>query len=468
MKRLALFYVILMPFLLSACSLPAVPSAPPVSEPAYGLRLYLQPLPQEAQNLTLTLTDFAAIRADGTHVPLTAPPLILDGSRLMEKQKRLLASTLPPGKYQGVSLRIANADLRTDEGMTSLLVSEEPFLLKEDFRVLPDNTLALFLALEPQRLITDGYRLTPLFSLWKSLPALPELKGLISNSAAGTLCVFEKRSAQVVGVLAVGRQPKGLVLDSRQRRAYVALAGDDTLAAIDLINEKIQDKLRLRAGDTPGELALAPDGRTLVTANTATASLSVVSTSPLAEQGRLLLTTAPGSVFFGPSSTLVYLLQPDINAVALVDTHRQDIIASANLEFSPIRGAASPDGRSLYLITADSPYLLVVDAASLRLTDRILVGYGARSLTVNPHSGLVYVGMASGEIAFIEPGLSLPIDTLQGEEEAVWLHVDLEENALFVVSARHDRVAKYDLVSKKRLGLLEAESGSYAAVLMGD
>ena len=433
-----------MPFLLLACSLPVIPS-PAVSEPDYGLRLYVQPLPQEAQNLTLTLADFAAIRADGVPVPLTTSPLKLDGNRMMEMQKRLLAKPLPPGDYQGLSLRVANAELRTDEGMISLLVTEEPFVLKEDFRVLPDSALALFLALEPQRLVTDGYRLTPLFSLWKSRPALPELKGLISNSDAGTLSVFEKRSSQVVGVLTVGRQPKGLALDSRQRRAYVALAGDDSLAAIDLINEKVQDKLRLRAGDGPSELAISPDGGTLVTANAATASLSIVSTSPLAEQGRLLLTTAPGSVFFGPASTLVYLLQPDINALALVDTHRQDIIASANL-----------------------PYLLVLDASSLRVTDRILVGYGARSLAVHPHSGLVYVGMASGEIAFIDPALSLPIDTLQGDEEAVWLHVDLEENALFVVSARHNRVAKYDLVSKKRLGLLEAEAGSYAAVLIGD
>ncbi|MCP3177773.1 hypothetical protein MJO47_11720 [Desulfuromonas sp. KJ2020] len=467
MNRLFLLNVLLMPFLLMACSLPVIPS-PAVSQPDYGLRLYVQPLPQEAQNLTLTLADFAAIRADGVPVPLTTSPLKLDGNRMMEMQKRLLATPLPPGDYQGLSLRVANAELRTDEGMISLLVSEEPFVLKEDFRVLPDSALALFLALEPQRLVTDGYRLTPLFSLWKSRPALPELKGLISNSDAGTLSVFEKRSSQVVGVLTVGRQPKGLALDSRQRRAYVALAGDDSLAAIDLINEKVQDKLRLRAGDGPSELAISPDGGTLVTANAATASLSIVSTSPLAEQGRLLLTTAPGSVFFGPASTLVYLLQPDINTLALVDTHRQDIIASANLEFSPIRGTASPDGRSLYLITDDSPYLLVLDAASLRVTDRILVGYGARSLAVHPHSGLVYVGMASGEIAFIDPALSLPIDTLQGDEEAVWLHVDLEENALFVVSTRHNRVAKYDLVSKKRLGLLEAEAGSYAAVLMGD
>ena len=466
-KKRFSFGVILMSLLLAACSLPAVPAAS-ISEPAYGLRLYLQPLPQEAQNLTLTLDDVAAIGADGSRFPLGSSPLILPGSELMALQKRLLASPLPPGDYRGLSLRVSAADLHTDEGTTSLLVPEEAILLTEDFRIARESTLALFLALEPQRLVTDGYRLTPVFSLWKARPALPELKGFVSNSAAGTLSVFEKRTPEVVSVTAVGRRPEGMALDRRQRRAYVALAGEDSIAAVDLINEKVQDKLRLRPGDAPGEMALSPDGHTLVVVNEETSSLSILNATPLYEEGRLLLPSAPGSVFFGPSNAVAYLLQPEINALALVDLHRQEIIATVYLDFTPVRGAASPDGRSLYLLTADSPNLLVVDASSLAPRDRVLVGYGARSLVVNPHNGLVYVGMKSGEVAFVDARVSLPIDALQTAGDAAWLSIDTEENALFVVSSRDGRLAKYDLVSKKRLGLLETDAGSYAAVLMGN
>lgn len=468
LKRCLFLKVILMSFLVAACSLPAAVPVIPVSEPSHGLRLYLQTLPQEAQNLTLTLADFKAIGIDGSNIHLDTPPIFLQGHELLALQKRLLSAALPPGEYRGLSLRVTAADLHTDEGITSLLVPDEPVVLQQDFRISQEKTLALFLTLEPQRLITDGYRLTPTFSLWLPKPALPELKGFVSNSAAGTLSVFEKRTPQVVSVLSVGRQPQGLVLDAEQRRAYVALAGDDSIAAIDVTNEKIQDKLRLRPGDAPSELALSPDGHTLVAVNEETSSLSILNADPLYEQGRLLLSSSPRSVFFATSNAITYLLQPEINALAMVDLKRQEIIASVNLEFSPIRGAASPDGRTLYLLTADSPNLLVVDSSSLALRDRILVGYGARSLAVNPHNGMVYVGMKSGEVAFVDAEVSLPIDSLRSDGDAAWLSVDTEENALFVVSGRDGRLGKYDLISKKRLGLIETDGGSYAAVLMGD
>ena len=460
-------YFLLISLLLAACTLPA-PQVRTVSPPGAGLRLYLQPFPQEAHRITLTVANLTARRADGSEELLLQEPLVFKADDLIRVQKKIFTGNLTPGRYLGLSLSIESATILTDEGETALLVPNEPLLLNEEFRIDPDQTLALFLSLSPERLITDGYRLTPTFSLWKPQPVLPSLKGLVSNAAAGTLTLFEKKTPAVVSVIDAGKTPQGLVLDQFRRWAYVALTGDNTIAAFDLTNEKIQGKIRLRASDAPQELALSPDGRFLVSANVGSNSVSILSASPLAERNRILLTTSPSSVFFGPDSNHAYVLEPEANAIAVVDVTRQELGASANLEGSPLRGVAGDDGRSLYLITADSPNLLVLDSSTLEVTERIFVGYGALSLTVNQSNGLIYVGRQSGEIAIIDSRVNLPIDSLQVGDDVAYLTIDQEENTLFAISGQNGRINKYDLVSKKLLGTIEADAGSYGLVVMGE
>jgi len=459
-------YFLLLFLMLAACAGPPLPVVP-ASPPGAGLRLYLQPLPQEAHRITLTVSNLTALKADGSEEPLLQESLVLRADELIGIQRKLFSGNLPAGRYLGLRLRIDGATLLTDEGETDLLVPAEPLLLSAEFRIEEDRTLALFLSLAPERLITDGYRLTPTFSLWQPRPALPSLKGLVSNAEAGTLTLFEKKSPAVVSIIAAGRKPQGLVLDQTRRWAYVALAEDNAIAAFDLTNEKIQGKIRLRSGDEPQELALSPNGQTLVATNARSNSISILNTTPLSERGRILLTTSPASIFFGPANDRAYLVQPETNTLAVVDLIRQQITASVNLEDSPIRGASSSDGRYLYLLT-DSPNMLVVDSTALTVKERVFVGYGALSLLVNPSNGLVYVGRKSGEIAIIDPDVNIPIDSLRISGDVADLALDREENTLFAVSSQTSHITKYDLISKKLLGTLDADAGSYGLVVMGE
>ena len=453
--------------MLLSCSFPQG-TLQTVSVTGSGLRLYLQPLPQEAHRLTLTLSGISATQANGTEIPLVTGPAELKGQDLTTTQKRLFSGDLPEGLYTGLTLRFASAMLLTDEGDTSLLLPAGPISLNQEFRIESHQALALFITLSPERLVTDGYRFTPTLSLWKSLPVLPSLKGVISNGDAGTLTIFEKKTPMVVSIITVGQRPQEMALDAVQHRAYVALQGENSIAVLDIVTEQTQDKLRLRSGDAPKELALSPDGRKIVTANVRSNSISILDTSPLSERGRIQLITSPASVFFGPFSDRAYVVQPETNALTVVDLERQQVLTSINLEASPVRGAASADGRSLFLITEDSPNMLVLDAASLVIVDRVLVGYGATCLTVNPGNGLIYVGRNTGEIVLVDPKVSIPIDTFKVAGDVTYLALDREENTLFAVSSQKQQITKIDLVSKKHLGTLDTDPGPFSLVVMGE
>jgi hypothetical protein len=156
------------------------------------------------------------------------------------------------------------------------------------------------------------------------------------------------------------------------------------------------------------------------------------------------------------------------NTISIVDLFRREIFTTQTLEETPLRGAVSADGTSLYVITKNSPNLLIIDPTSLSITGRIFVGMGAASIKLDPESGLVYIGKRMGGVAVVDPLLGMPIDTFRLSGSAVALAIDGDENNLFVASSDKMAIKKMGLISQKVSGAIEVEEGCYAVVLMGE
>jgi len=180
------------------------------------------------------------------------------------------------------------------------------------------------------------------------------------------------------------------------------------------------------------------------------------------------LPSAPTSVVAGGSSRRAYAIQPLSNAVSIVELSSRSIAATRILDETPIRGAISRDGGSLYVITRYSSDLLVLDAVNLSLQGRIYVGTGAASIRTDPKTGLIYVGKRTGGISVLDPSSLLPIDRFRIDGKVEFLAIDNDENSLFVVLPDSATIQKLDLISKKLKGVIEVGAGSYAVVVMGE
>lgn len=237
---------------------------------------------------------------------------------------------------------------------------------------------------------------------------------------------------------------------------------------LDLVRQRIERKIRLRPGDRPHRLALSADRNTLLVVNAGSQSLGLLDARSFRERRRLLFGSRPAEVFSAPGAerAYAYLLLPEENALARIDLTRGSVELRTSLAESPIRGLAAPDGRRLYLLTENSPELLVVDAFSLRISKRIFIGFGATCLT-QTDNGLLYVGLRSGEIAVVDPRVELALDSFQAGGAVRELVVDRTENCLFVLTDRH-QLEKYDLVSKRRLGVVELDSAGFTLGLLGE
>jgi YVTN family beta-propeller protein len=435
-KDRSLLLLTLFVFIASGCAPQPIPDYKPPLQKQGEVHLFLQPLPQEAHALTFVISDLSLV-------------------------------AVKPGTYKALSITITQAFMLGEEGESSLLVPAEPLVISQDITVLRNKAKALFLTLAPEKLVTDGYRFTPEFALVK-LHRQPNMIGFISNTMLNTVSVFNKRTMQVIDVIATGAEPQGMALDQNVRRVYVASTGKDEIAAMDIGTSDVLGIIKLHFGDDPVEIVLAADNRTLLSANHGSNTVSIVDTDSMTEVGRINLDTEPSWLVAGRSGQQAFVLQGISNRISVIDFSRNSVIAALSLDETPVRGALSRTGRELYVITRRSSDLLVIDVPSLTVTGRIFVGSRAASLAVDPKTGLVYVGKKSGEIAVVEPLSLMYIDQFFVDGDASYLSVDIEENSLYVLADNGSLMQKVDLVSKKRSGTLATEAGSYGVVTMGE
>ncbi|RJX35037.1 MAG: YncE family protein [Desulfurivibrio sp.] len=451
-----------------SCTVQTVPVQPPAAA-AGSFALYLQPLPQEIHLLHFSITGLVALREDGGEIPLTMTMDRIAGEDLVGIQKKLATAPLPPGVYQGLSLQVVDATLRGEEGDINLLAPEEALRLTYQFTIIKGEAKTLFLSLSPERLVTSGVLFSPKFALWEPERLLPSLKGFASNSGSDSLIIFNKRTAQTVGTLHVGANPKGMALDQRRGWLYVALARENAIAVVEVSNGVILGKVRLQFGDEPCELALSPSGSTLVAINQGSNTVSIIDAASLFEKGKIRLTAEPTGVFMGPEEGRAYVLQGSSGTISVVDLAGRKVVISKEVEEFPFKGAVNADGSLLYLISDFSAHLLVVDAASLSVIRKIFIGQGALSLKADHKTGLVYIGMQDGAIAVVDPRSALMlIDSFSLPAGVHHLAIDNEENALFAVLPQDGKLQKIDLVSKQPLGSLELENGGHAVAVMGE
>lgn len=433
------------------------------------LYLYLQPLPQEMLPLRFIISDISVIPEEGsTLLPVLTGEVTVSGKDAMGIQLRLAASALPPDRYRGVSLTIEKAVIAAENGDVDLLPPAEPIFLEHSFSILRGASLALFIDLSHEFLVTEGYRFTPRFAMGNAFMPPRNYLGFVSNAAENIVTVFNKKSMEIIRVIHTGAGPRGMALDQRNGKVYVAAAGDDAIEVINIATLEIIGRIRLHFGDEPTELALTPDGATLLSANYGSGTVSIISTRSMTENERLNLDPDPVWVVAGRDGRTAFVLHGMPGTVSFIDITGGRLLASAPLEEFPLRATLSRDGGHLYIIAEYSTVLLVVDTGSLEVVERIFIGGRGVSVRTDPKNNRIYVGKDLGEVVVVEPSSGMYIDSFPVEHGADFITIEGEENMLLVLSAAGNRVRKLNLVSKRKVAEMHTEDGGHAMVVMGE
>jgi len=432
------------------------------------LFLYCEPFPQDASRLRFQVEAVSAVRDDGLMVPLTQE--IQDFSLLDMQRQRLFAhGLLPPGRYKGIAIKVKSANMIGEDGDGRLLAPEQPYENSAQFVVKSGKGTVVTLELNYRAALADKITMQPVFSSRIPPVPLPELTGYLTNYASNTITVFDRRSAEVGAMIETGRSPAGIALDRLRMLTYVALAGEDAIGVIDVKENDFIDRIRLNPGDSPHFLVITPDGKTAVTANTHSNTVSIVDLQSRFEVARIPVGNGPEYVLMDRNGRRVYVFNRLSNSISVVDVAARAIVATLQTESGPIYGQLSSKGDRLFVFHDMSPNILVYQLDGQGGIRRIYAGMGVRALKVDPTTDRIYVGNRMGGIIDVYDPFTLTAgDFLNAEGGASYMTIDGEENNLLVIHPRERLLRMINLISKKQSGLLDTGAEPYSLVIFGE
>jgi YVTN family beta-propeller protein len=433
-----------------------------------GVYLYLQPLPPEASALTFTITSVSAVSGNGTAFPLKLN-LAVAGGVETGRQRLLASGRLPAGSYSGFSVRFTRASLRRSEGDVALAVPETPVRVDLPLGVTGRRSSLVWLSLKYADSVQNGSSFSPAFAVTEPSRPIADHAGYVTNSASNTITVFDKQIMQAVAVIDTCAGPAGLALDQRRRRLYVACPGDDEIQAIDVATGEIVDRANASPGDRPRELALTPDGSTLVAANTGSDSISFFDTGALTRADRVNVGSGPGSVAIDPTGRRVFVFATLSNSVSVVDIATRAVVATLATEASPLRGQFNARGDRLYVIQERSPYMMAFDPQQLTLVTRARLNTPVSAIAVDRIRGLLSVGSRTQTtIDFYDPNALMPLYTMRVRGGASYLAIVPDDNTLYIVSPDTRSLLVGRLADRKVVSEIDVGDRPYWVAIMGE
>lgn len=441
---------------------------PPLTEQG-ELVLYVRPIPHEARRLKFALSQVLAVKDDGSEYPLELS--FKDFSNDLAKRQRFFASgQLPPGEYVALAMGVTGATLQDEEGEERLLVPEKPVRIDCRFTVTRKRATFQSLAFNYDQSVMTGYSFSPVFAVIPAPRPVTGLMGYVSNSAANTITVFDKQYQEVVGVIATGSGPKGMAFDRPRRRAYVALAGDDAVEVIDINLGEVINRIRLKSGDAPQELALTPDGKLLLSVDTGSNTVSVLDPLSYLELARITVGSSPTSILLDPAGARAYVFNSFSQNISVIDIASRSVAATITSEPGEARGQFNRNGDVLYTVHEMSPFIrLMSPFPSLALQQRYRIGMGAAAMKLDTLTNLIYVGKRFGpDIEVYEPSTFVSISSINTGGGAVHMAIDGEQNNLYVLNSDRKTVAVVNLVTREVVAEFDVEEAPFWISLMGE
>ena len=120
------------------------------------------------------------------------------------------------------------------------------------------------------------FRLLGALTLVMPLAALAAPFAYVPNEGSGSLSVIDTATDQVVGEIAAGKKPRGIVVSADGRTVYVSDQPNNQLVVVDIASRKATGVIAL--GESPEGVGISPDGRWVAAAVEETNDVAFVDT----------------------------------------------------------------------------------------------------------------------------------------------------------------------------------------------
>jgi DNA-binding beta-propeller fold protein YncE len=277
------------------------------------------------------------------------------------------------------------------------------------------------------------------FHVTASLAVAPQPKRVLERpgsrqlyvvSDTGKINVAAFPHLHMVTTLDVGKSAKDLTFSQDGRSAYVLNPADHELVFLDCNPApgnpvkaeipKVTSRLRLEG--VVSNLALSPDGKTLVAVAPARNQLIFISTETRQLLGTVDVGQSPGPLAILPDSSKVFVADEGEEKISIVGVPSRKLFSHIEIGVQPTALLVKPDGGELFVFAAQTSTLVIVDAFHDNVERTFPLGR-------NPVAGLFRKDMSVLYIANAGDGTVLSMDVANREVLAS-THVGMEPRAL--------------------------------------
>lgn len=405
------------------------------------LMVYLE-APAAVVSTRLTPGEMTLRSAAGIPVILPLRTDALVSEDIAGKQILLTSTPVPGGLYSSLHLDIES--IVGEVGVAEVRPAPPPegLSIPVDLELRSDLTTTVFLKWQPAAIDPEAEFHVPRFDI--QTPSVPPLGAVAFATSAGSesVLVINRQQGRVVGALRVDADPRGLAYSRTSQNLFVALAGQDAIAVVDVMSLRVINTVPLQFGDDPSRLLLSRDEATLYVLNPGSRSLSALSVWSLQEQFRLGVGNGPRSLAQDPVSGFLFVACEDEGRVQVVDPGTGAVTNNLALMSAPVEIVIDDLSRRLFLGGSAQRLVRSYDLATeTNGGDQNICGPVA-GLALNSRTRRVYASVPScRHLAVIRPDLGIEYGSINLPGRPGLMDFDQEFRQLWVVLPEQGSVA---------------------------
>jgi YVTN family beta-propeller protein len=258
---------------------------------------------------------------------------------------------------------------------------------------------------------------------------------VISRPATNTIEIFSPVKRRVIARISQIDDPRGIAVDERALRVYVALAGSNRIAVINSQNWQVEKLVPVE--HRPEKLLWVPETRTLYATSLLDRTVSIVDLKMGVETNVIELNALPQDILYDPARRVLLLTLQDLGDVAAIDSAHQ-IAGRFKLAASEPTGMALDNAhRRLYVAVRYAVLALNADTGTELL--RIPAPGGTNTLVLDPGGNLLYAAAGDGSVLAIDLARSVVDHELPTDVKGYSLAYDPSHKMLFMPGGREGR-----------------------------
>jgi YVTN family beta-propeller protein len=241
----------------------------------------------------------------------------------------------------------------------------------------------------------------------------------VTNEMSGDLTIIDPEARQVVGRVALGKRPRGIIASPDGRLLYIALSGSPV------------------GGPGVDESSLPP-------ADKAADGIAVLDIATQRVLRVIKGISDPETVAISPDGARLFVASEDTGQLIVIDANNGRVMAQLPVGGEPEGTGVSPDGRIAIATSEADHSATIIDAAALRVLGRVEVGERPRNILFL--GGRAFIpGEGDASLTAIDPQAARALDrTIIAGDNVRPMGIVAAGGSIFLTTGRGGELVRLD------------------------